>query len=240
MQTLRVNFGLGTIKEKDCTGITPLIRCRDFLTDTLYCIDTRSDINVYGFYFSSIKEEIKKEDLCVLISFIKEPNEKFLFWKNITYLYKIEQFFGIKHTFIHTTDMENVFCLIPDPFWFSHTIPLGLYTYILRCLCYTYTYNSNFWTSILNQTIKTKEWDGTFGEEPTKDSKHLINVQEKFKLAFLNFRMNAKKFNYDYVANKNTYTKHDMLGFFHYVEFNENKTIKKNNNICPEDVMPVM
>ena len=217
---------------------TPNILCRDFLNDVLYCITFNTNINIYSFSYNQEKENLDKENIYLCLKFAsKKQKENFIF--NFKFLTKLESFYNLK-TFTSYEDTDKFLTLLikHSPIWFSNTMSLSFFTFILRCFCYPKC-KENFWEFIKNSTYRYKLWNGKYNTINTPEAVILqehINFN-KFILNFININSNYKQ-----VLFNTEYAIHNRSGFLSHLrnlEYNNNPLITtiKDTTQCQEDVM---
>ena len=220
---------------------TPNILCRDFLNDVLYCITFNTSINIYNFDYDQTKENLNKENIYLCLKFTsKTQKQNFIF--NFKFLSKLEKFYNLE-TFTSYEETNNYLTLLikHHPIWFSNTMTLSFFTFILRCLCYPKC-KENFWEFIKNSTYKYKTWNNTYNIINTPESQILTD-----NIYFKNFIINFKILTSNYKQQKfdSKYSIHNKSGFLSYLrdlEYSNNPLITTIKDItqCQEDVMDVI
>lgn len=243
-QTLRLQFFFVS-KNKDDTykQITPYIRCRDFLNDTLYCIENKKNFSLYGYKFNGkeFKRNLNSLYLCIKFEDYDETNitqfdESNNFNTNFHYLTAFETLYNLNtKTYYEETNLKNVILIKHNPFWFQNTVIFSLFTYILRCCCYKIT--GNFWDFIQKSTFFYKNWDDTLKRTSTTDAYLLLNI-DKYKLKFFISNLDILDINSE-LTTLNLYfcdEIHEKLGFIYYINYllNPKITIIKDKQICQD------
>jgi len=240
-QNIKTKFFLvNKIKENTFNKITPYIKCRDFLNDVLYCITFNTNINVYGFKFDQINNQFKKENLYLGLKFISYKAVED-FKQNFHYLKKFETLYDLlDFSTYEETNRKTVLLIKHNPFWFSNTITLSLFTFILRCFSHP-SITGNFWEFIQNTKQCYKDWDGKKKIIPSNESEYITNVLnlKYFITNLVKINKNYKQKQYDFI-----YEIHHYLGFFSFLKELKNTnpltTIIKDNPPCQEDVLDVI
>jgi hypothetical protein len=220
------------------TQITPYIQCRDFLNDVLYCITFNTKIHVYNFKYES--NNTQKDTLYLNLKFCsKKAVEEFK--ENFHYLLKFETLYKfLIYTTYEKTNKPTVLLIKHNPFWFSNTLTLSFFTFILRCLSHP-NITGNFWEFILNTRQLYKKWNGQIIELPSKESRY---IEDTPLLSY--FVKNLPKISSTYKQKEysDKYDIHNFGGFICYLtETNITyplTTIIKDNPQCQEDVLDVI
>lgn len=135
-QTISLKFAFcdHTVEEDQLIffNLHPLVKCRDFLNDFLYCLDTDKSFSLYGF---TIEKGYKKtKDLLMNLLF---PDYKTLeiFINNFEfYMCKYDALADNKLTkIIYTKDLDMI--LEVDNNWFLTSQSISAFTLLLRLFC---------------------------------------------------------------------------------------------------------
>jgi len=108
-------------------------KCKDYLNDVLYAIETGRTIKAYGFSFNPDKQKIDTDATRLLITFKKEE-ELENFKNNFPKLTEWETKIGIIPTKLYTTNKEGEYAIEGDPGWQKRMFLLSAYTLFLRSL----------------------------------------------------------------------------------------------------------
>ncbi len=220
------------------TQITPYIKCRDFLNDVLYCITFNTKIHVYSFKYES--NNTQKDTLFLSLKFCsKKAVEEFK--ENFNYILKFETLYKFStYTTYEETNTPTVLLIKHNPFWFSNTLTLSFFTFILRCLSHP-NITGNFWKFISNTRQLYRKWDGQIIEIPSKESRYIIDTP---LLSY--FIKNLPKISATYKQKEysDKYDIHNFGGFICYLKETSITypltTIIKDNPQCQEDVLDVI
>lgn len=243
-QTLRLQFFFVSKNEDDTyKQITPYIRCRDFLNDTLYCIENKKDFNLYGYRFRGpeFKRNLNTLYLCIKFEDYNENNkiqfdEYNNFTNNFYYLRAFETLYNLDtKTHYENTNVEDVIMIKHNPFWSQNTVIFSVFTYILRCCCYEV--KGNFWDFIKKSTHFYKNWDNDFEEKNTTDAELILYIENhklKYFISNLDILDINSKLNTLYFHNSSSI--HEQLGFVYYINYLLDPTIKikKDKQICQD------
>ncbi len=218
--------------------ITPYIKCRDFLNDVLYCITFNTNISVYGFKYES--NNTQKNTLFLSLKFCSK-REVEEFKENFHYLLKFETLYKFStYTTYEETNKPTVLLIKHNPFWFSNTLTLSFFTFILRCLSHP-NITGNFWNFIANTSQLYKKWDGVITKVPSKESRY---IKDQLLLSY--FVKNLPQISSTYIQKEysDRYDIHNFGGFISYLTITSNTypltTIIKDNPPCQEDVLDVI
>lgn len=121
--------------ENEFTRITPLVVCRDFLTDVFSFSEAKKVFDIYGCSFDPSLDTVQKDGVFLQMIF---PNNKAQenFEKNLHHLFEIE--LGNDYLLTEYIPTENKLecVLIGDKRWRQSCLAFSLYTSLLRVFCY--------------------------------------------------------------------------------------------------------
>lgn len=141
--------------------ITPLVLCRDFICDVYAFDKTDRKFDLYG--MKNPKESPDNDAVRLMVTF---PNEKAkdFFWKNLQIIHKIEDDNKITSTdCLLIKGQELAFYVQGDKRWLGSYLLLGLYTHLLRVICYEIE-DTKDW-------IKSFTFNGNGNKKRNEDSK---------------------------------------------------------------------
>lgn len=240
-QNIKTKFFLvNKIKENTFNKITPYIKCRDFLNDVLYCITFNTDFFIYGFEFKQTKEQIKKENLYLSLKFISHKAIKD-FKENFHYLNKFESLYNLSDfSTYEETNRKTVLLIKHNNFWFSNTMILSLFTFILRCLSHP-NITGNFWEFIKNTKQCYISWNDRRSIIPSKESEYITEIPN---LRYFILYLNKISSHYEQKKYNCKYDIHNYSGFLSYLRSTNNTSpltkIIKDTPQCQEDVKDVI
>lgn len=231
-------FFVEKLEDSTYNQITPYIKCRDFLNDVLYCVIFNTKISVYGFKYES--NNTQKDTLFLSLKF-RSKKEVEEFKENFHYLLKFETLYKFStYTTYEETDRSTVLLIKHNPFWFSNTLTLSFFTFILRCLSHP-NITGNFWNFIVNTYQLYKNWDDVVTKVPSKESRY---IKDQLLLSY--FVKNLPQISSTYIQKEysDRYDIHNFGGFLCYLNQASNTypltTIIKDNPPCQEDVLDVI
>jgi len=163
-QFFKARFSFVQRKEDVLTEITQRVLCRDFLGDVLYAEEQKLPIKIYGFSHNPENCLIDRDMTRLLLSNLTEEIRKNIS-KNILILTKIEKFLGLSLK-THFVDVENCILIEASPYWLQSTIHLSFYTFLLRCLFYTY---------------KTKAWRKELAALDTTETTYIRKIGKRWR-----------------------------------------------------------
>ena len=108
-------------------------KCKDYLNDVLYAIETGRTIEAHGFSFNPKKQKIDTDATRLLITF-KQEDELKHFKNNFPKLNEWETKIGIIPTKLYATNREGEYAIEGDPGWQKRMFLLSAYTLFLRSL----------------------------------------------------------------------------------------------------------
>lgn len=169
----------------------PLIKCRDYLGDALFCTKNKQDIDIYGFKFTGSKEQIDLDKVKLFIKF-GNSNLKEKFIENIKHLHKIESINKYTQTKCYNTkDISDSLAIVGSKNWLNSIFSLSLYTFLLRVITQVDTTLEDLFNKYLKDTDKRINTMYTEREyiQKIKDVKKLMVVLT-----------NLRKLEYKYIS----------------------------------------
>lgn len=108
-------------------------KCKDYLNDVLYAIETGRTITAYGFSFNPEKQKIDTDATRLLITFSK-ASELENFKNNFPKLNEWETKIGIVPSKLYATNKEGEYAIEGDPGWQKRMFLISAYTLFIRSL----------------------------------------------------------------------------------------------------------
>lgn len=124
------------------------VKCRDFLGDVLYSEQINKPVSIYGFKWDPKKQKIDRDSLRLVLNFVGNIKTLQQFTKNINLVRTIEKQHKLKLTRLYKTQHPDKLILEASTFWLKSTFNMSFYTYLLKCMGYSYTNLDNWFTEI--------------------------------------------------------------------------------------------
>ena len=217
-QSLPLRFSFAHWDEKDeVEQLHDWVRCRDFLGDVLWANKYKNEVSIYKFKFNPKETKINPDRLEMLIKFVKGTKNNF---KNqIHLLNTIEEKNGFAPTCFYEIDQSHRL-IVADKIWQSSVFMISLYTYLLKCICYTLKEEGNIFSGF---TLHTTEGGYYSRINPAIHQilPHLQQIANKIKY--------VTGFPHETELNNISYEIHNNCGFVNVIQYH--KEIK-NNHTC--------
>lgn len=126
------------------------VHCRDFLGDAMVGYKSNRPMSIYGFNYSKSDPALDEGWTSILVRF--DTDEALAnFQKNFIILKSLEEFMNFGVSFpdiVNYPGDKKVAWVIADALWQENAINLSLYTYLLKCLTYTFKDPKNWMEEI--------------------------------------------------------------------------------------------
>lgn len=163
--------------EKSYERITPMVLCRDFLTDVYTFSKADMDFSIYGMTFNGSTEKPDYSRVILLLQFPSQST-KANFLTNLPRLHEIEGREKNKRSLTQTIDISDSECIvIGDGQWLKNCLAYSLYTFLLRALCYQFPEGENWITSFDESTdltyassVHPSTWERVFSDLTSIDT----------------------------------------------------------------------
>ena len=110
--------------------------CRDYFSDVLIAEEQNRRITMYDFSYDGTKSKIDRDKTRIIVKTNNEWDAANL-EKNIIILHAIEESNGLEKT-IFTRIKKNRYLYEGDSFWLNTTFSLHIYTFLIKCMGYTF------------------------------------------------------------------------------------------------------
>lgn len=207
---IRVAF---VVQRKDghYTNAHPFVKCRDFLGDTLYALETKQSFSIYGFKFNPKVQSIYSKYTRFVWEF---PNkEAFINFK--TQLHRVNDYEKVnklrKTTFkIVKTDKKKIYVITTGSnFWKKSVFNISLYTFLLKSLGYKLDPQLSLLAAIEQTTVQYTTWDGTVQQRRTNEADYASKAGAKLHTVLVKLRAVNKNLP-SVIGTKDEYTTHNV------------------------------
>lgn len=198
-----IRFAFGCKEDDIYSNTIPFVRCRDYLSDVLFCYKNNVSLpRIYGF-------ESNPQQIVDNILLIK--NVKDIFLLNLKHLHEMEEKWGITKTEVVVLDNEDCLALHFDPIYLSNTVLLAYYTTYIRLITYV---------KVESDVVETASlYLKTLGGSNT-DRNYLICYQQKDKFKNLNIKKLMVNCNNVLASNSDKSGNiHNTSGIYTYLHF---------------------
>lgn len=209
-QQKQINFTFANKNDEKhtLTEVCMPFRCRDYLNDILYCEETsKSHSEVYGFRYDPAKQKIDR-DRTRLILHCASPAMIQQMKDNQAILTTVENAGGFAHSKIIDVK-DNTICVEGDPVWMRANFMISLYTYLLKCLTYSYKELVSWETELSLDSANEGRYMNGVGPDRFKFlTRHLNEILDPY--TGVTGGMDTSKYN---ASGQVMYLIHDNTGF---------------------------